>query len=373
MRKLTYEEVKEVFESKGNKLISKGYHGNKIPLEYICDCGELDKKTIHNFKYGQRCRKCGEKKVTDKLRRDLKEIIQYFKDNDCELIGDYKNANTPINFKCKCGKKDKKRIREFKEVPMCSECGYKKALKTKKEKYNYAQKYKELYEAEGYEMLTPYIKATEDIMVKCPEGHVVPSRPANFKTGFRCRECSGNQKKSIEEVRQYFENEGYQLISKNYKDAFSKLNYICPSGHEEEMSWDNFRAGKRCPSCHDSKGEKRIEEYLIKKGYNYQKQFRFKECKYKKPLPFDFVIFENDKKSEIDILIEFDGQQHFHAYEIFGGDEGLEYNQKRDQIKDQYCETNNIPLIRIPYWDFENIEEILDKELPKYIKQTQLN
>jgi len=65
MEKLAYVEVKEVFESKGNKLISKEYKGNKVPLEYICDCGKLDKKTINNFRNGQRCKACGSKKAAE--------------------------------------------------------------------------------------------------------------------------------------------------------------------------------------------------------------------------------------------------------------------------------------------------------------------
>ena len=35
----------------------------------------------------------------------------------------------------------------------------------------------------------------------------------------------------------------------------------------------------------------------------------------------------------------------------------------RDNIKTRYCNDNNIKLIRVPYWDYKNIEEILVKEL----------
>lgn len=41
----------------------------------------------------------------------------------------------------------------------------------------------------------------------------------------------------------------------------------------------------------------------------------------------------------------------------------FEKTQKHDEIKTQYCIDHNIHLIRIPYWDFDNIEEILKKEL----------
>ena len=32
---------------------------------------------------------------------------------------------------------------------------------------------------------------------------------------------------------------------------------------------------------------------------------------------------------------------------------------RRDNIKNNYCRENNIKLLRIPYWDYDNIENIL--------------
>ena len=68
----------------------------------------------------------------------------------------------------------------------------------------------------------------------------------------------------------------------------------------------------------------------------------------------------NDK-----LLIEYDGIQHFEEVEIFR--ESLTYIQKNDDIKNQYCKDNDIKLIRIPYWDYDRIEEILQKELATQI------
>ena len=36
-----------------------------------------------------------------------------------------------------------------------------------------------------------------------------------------------------------------------------------------------------------------------------------------------------------------------------------------DEIKNKYAEKHNWKLIRIPYWEFDNIEKILTKELIK--------
>lgn len=75
-------------------------------------------------------------------------------------------------------------------------------------------------------------------------------------------------------------------------------------------------------------------------------------------MPFDFYIPDKN------ICIEFQGKQHYQNVQ-FGGiseelaNENLIENQKRDLIKFNYCKNNSIQLVIIPYWDFNNIEDIL--------------
>ena len=80
-------------------------------------------------------------------------------------------------------------------------------------------------------------------------------------------------------------------------------------------------------------------------------------------LRFDFGILKNN---ELSCVCEFQGKQHYQPIDYFGGEEGLIDTQERDQMKVDYVTKNNIPLIVIPYWDFDNIEEILDKELSQF-------
>lgn len=48
-----------------------------------------------------------------------------------------------------------------------------------------------------------------------------------------------------------------------------------------------------------------------------------------------------------------------HKFEI-----NQQKNQKiKDKIKDNFCKNNNIKLIRIPYYEFDNIEKILNYSL----------
>jgi hypothetical protein len=70
------------------------------------------------------------------------------------------------------------------------------------------------------------------------------------------------------------------------------------------------------------------------------------------------------------ICIEADGEQHFRPVSFGGVDKkatvkNFELTKKRDKTKDDYCKKKNIELIRVPYFDMENIEEILNKIISK--------
>ena len=85
--------------------------------------------------------------------------------------------------------------------------------------------------------------------------------------------------------------------------------------------------------------------------YNIKKKKTFKGCKSKKLLQFDFYL------PKYNILIEYDGIQHYKPVGFFGGKKEFKETQMRDNIKNKYCKDNNINLIRIRY--DENIEERL--------------
>lgn len=114
--------------------------------------------------------------------------------------------------------------------------------------------------------------------------------------------------------------------------------------------------------CIKSKGENRIATFLRQNNIIFEREKTFDTCKDKQLLKFDFYIPEKN------LLIEYDGEQHF-KLSRFGNknieeaEEMLKIQQIRDQIKNNWCNQNNIPLLRISYKDFENIEEILGGQL----------
>ena len=106
-----------------------------------------------------------------------------------------------------------------------------------------------------------------------------------------------------------------------------------------------------------SKGERKIKEFLDLHNIDYKSQYKFDNCRDKLPLPFDFYFPELEK------MCEYNGSQHYEPHDYFGGESRFKIQQKHDQIKRDYCKENDIKLIEIPYWDFDNIEEILTREL----------
>lgn len=121
---------------------------------------------------------------------------------------------------------------------------------------------------------------------------------------------------------------------------------------------NNLNSG--CPECVKSKGEVRIQMYLDNNSIKYVPQYKIDNCRYKKPLPFDFAIFNNNK---LLFLCEYQGKQHYEPVDFFGGEKQLKLQEKLDYTKEIYCKNNKISLLRIPYWEYDKIEQILQKEL----------
>lgn len=127
------------------------------------------------------------------------------------------------------------------------------------------------------------------------------------------------------------------------------------------LSLVNMRQYRGCPKCasYKSNGVKFIEKFLNENGIEFEREAWFEDCKNTKPLKFDFKIFINGGFK----MLEFDGTQHENGYN--GNKKSKEYVKIIDQIKNQYCEDNNIELLRIKSKETKNINEILKNYLKK--------
>lgn len=133
----------------------------------------------------------------------------------------------------------------------------------------------------------------------------------------------------------------------------------CECGNIIETRGTDLRYRKfRSCGCVESRGEQIITNLLVKNNIPFVTQKRFDTCKNPETnaqLIFDFYI--NDS-----FLLEYDGVQHYQTSTGWNNEEHLNRTQKHDNIKNQWCKENNIPLKRIPYWELKNItiENIMD-------------
>ena len=121
---------------------------------------------------------------------------------------------------------------------------------------------------------------------------------------------------------------------------------------------------KSC-GCLFSKGEHKISLLLNEMNISYKKEYIFSDYKNAR---FDFALFKDNK---LYCLIEYDGPQHF-ADKISGRwnnqDRYENITHPKDIEKNKYCKENNIPLLRIPYYQYDNLNKnFLEKEIKKCI------
>lgn len=121
----TYDEVFNMFKSNGNLLLSEEYINSEKKLKYICDCGNIDEKTLKKYLVGQRCQKCANKKTGEAQKRDFNEIRDFFTMKSCVLLETkvtYQGVNIPMNYICVCGNKSRISYSNFKKGQRCYEC-----------------------------------------------------------------------------------------------------------------------------------------------------------------------------------------------------------------------------------------------------------
>lgn len=296
-------------------------------------------------------------------------IEKFMKQNsnaeNIEILGEYVNNQTKIKCKCKiCNYEWEARPSKLLMGRGCHNCNMNK-------RKTHEQFIREMLEINSdIEILGKYTNARTKVECKCKIcNYEWKSTPHDLLSGRGCYTCYNNnmrgnsQRLSHEEfVKRLSEINSDIEVLGEYINNHTPIECKCKlDGHKWSPIPSNLLSNKGCPICNAPKGEKIIAKYFKEHGVEFKEQYKFINCRFKKELPFDFYI------PNLNIAIEYDGEDH---YKIFIRSNNQTYEEAmdrfidrkiRDTIKTIYCEENNIRLIRIPYWEFDNIENILDK------------
>lgn len=214
-----------------------------------------------------------------------------------------------------------------------------------------------------------YQNAHSKIEVICPNhGPFITSPNMHYKSG--CSKCGDESRvKKISGNNEYFilksiEEHGtiYNYSQVNYINNSTHVNIICPKHGVFSQHPGSHMSGNGCPKCKSSHGEKKLMKFFNEHDIHFIHQYRFPKCVYKKPLPFDFYL------PDLNICVEFHGEQHYKPVKLWGGEEYFEMIKIRDQIKYQYCLDNNIKFMvfnqstikKMNLHDFVHADEILN-------------
>lgn len=215
------------------------------------------------------------------------------------------------------------------------------------------------------------------IYCKCSVcGYEWDTSPATLRNGSGCPMCANRSRSLKEQMSQGDFEAKLSKVQPNLKiigEYCGTHKLISVKCLKHNVIWESYPANllnksSQCKLCRSenadiqSTGEKIISDYLTKRKYTFQYDKSLNGCKFKRLLRFDFYI------PEINVCIEYDGEQHYMPVTFNGISKSASLNrllntQKRDSIKNKYCQDNEIKLIRIPYWEKDRIEMILDSEL----------
>ena len=287
----------------------------------------------------------------------IERAKQYHNDKYDYSLVEYKNNKTKVKIICPIHN-------IFEQTPTghlaggCRLCGITNMInQTKKSNEEFILAAQQIHGNKYDYSLIDYKNSHTKIILVCSVHGKFTQTPSNHLKGYTCKNCTynlGNTTLFIEKANAAHNNKyDYSLVE--YKSNKQKVIIICPTHGKFTQTPDkHLNRCYGCPSCKESKGERKLRELLTTNGIKFIPQYTFDNCKHKLKLPFDFYL------PDLNICIEYHGEQHYRPIKFFGGIKKFNEQQKRDKIKLNYCYNNDIKLITVKYTQ-RNIKKFLSR------------
>lgn len=318
-------------------------------------------------KYG--CRKCGYEKsrmsltnTTDNFIKKAREIFDQYDYSEAVYLG------KSIKVKIKCPKHG-----IFEITPNnllnghgCPFCGNeRKGNYMKSNTLDFINKAKEIFPQYDYSKVN-YINKAIKVQIICPTHGIFYKRPNDLLNHHGCKQCgqehlhdlfSMTTEQFIRKAQSIHPDYDYSKVV--YYNTRTKVKIICKKHGEFEISPDSLLRGSGCVICNNSIGELSIKNWLDNHNIKYEAQKKFENLSLKKQLSYDFFIPEKD------LLIEFNGEQHYRLVPRFHkkGVYDLRNQFMRDKLKRDYAVKNNYELLIVDWDELKNLDVILSKKI----------
>ena len=333
------------------------YTGCNNKVKIICKkCGEIFLQTPHKHLTGHGCNLCiKNKKITPEMFLEKAKLIHGDK-----YEYDLTNFKEKVKIHCKtCGNDFEQKHTYHLENHGCPYC----ANNVKKTTKQFIEKAKLIHSNFDYSLIN-YVNNRTKVKIKCNVcNKVFEQLPLHHLNGKGCPVCEGLKTLSTEhfiEKAKLVHGDKYDYSLTSYVNNHTKVTIICPRGHRFEQKPNGHLLGYGCPFCKESKGEAKIAAFLNSNSVSYEREYIYENLKFVNSLRFDFYIKEKN------LLIEYQGEQHYKPI-TFDSNTPIEkaklelkMRRHRDWLKRNFARKNNIKLLIIPYWKFNEIENILE-------------
>jgi hypothetical protein len=159
-------------------------------------------------------------------RLTITEVKECIESSGCKLISEtYTSNKKPIQVQCSCEANTiyETKLQDFKHGTRCSACRLDRMKATNKERF-------------GYEFVSQR-----------------PDKKESALSGIL--KYIAEKKHTLEELKDYYKEQGCELLESSYKDSFTKMRFKCICGREGITNYNKFRIGQRCshPTCMDTR------------------------------------------------------------------------------------------------------------------------
>lgn len=314
---------------------------------------------------GQGCPVCGKTAAALKRRVTFEDFLVQAKQVHGNKYSYYRDSFTKISAKTKIncaihGDFDQLADAHIRQSSGCPVCGFiNQVEKRKMSSEDFILKSKAVHGNKYNYSKVDYKNNRKPIIVICLDhGEFYPA-PGNFLAGSGCPKCSiieqhEKQKKSKEEFINdsvKIHGDKYDYTKVIYDGGKNFVSIICNKHGMFRQTPNNHQRGNGCPSCNSSKGENRIKMILNNLGIDYFTQYTFDGLVDKRKLKCDFYLPNNN------LVIEYNGRQHYEEVKSWGGESGLNEVRRRDELKRIFFKSNQIRLLEIHFSekDLENL------------------
>lgn len=340
-KKLKIEDVENIVNSYGLKLITKEYTGYKSTIECKCEKGHICRTSLPRLKRGHLCLECS----YDAKRSSIEELQELAKSRGGKLLNtEYKNAATKYKWQC-----SEKHVwyATFNSVKSgeswCPECSKVKARLDIKE-------IQDLAKANGGKLLsTEYENVRQHLYWECSKKHVWMATAAMIKfCQSWCPECHiESLKLKIEDVRKLVEERGGKLLSDVYENYYSKLSCLCENQHNFFITASSLKNNCWCYICSVSNKLGSRSEVICREYFEqiFDKKFIKVRPDWLRSPKTNKLLEIDGYCEELGIAFEHNGVSHYR--DIYSSGK-LEYTQYKDNYKLEICELRSIKLVVIP-------------------------